>query len=110
MTSKSKIFEGANEETSWRRAVENHAFPERILSLLTTLGANLEVVIRVTPATPYLNFRPTAKVSTTVGGKQLRDDVQRKVHPAQQRLDSYFREELAATKGSTRYFFLAVKE
>ena len=74
------------EEVCWRRAVDSHTFVERALDLLVELGSNLEIVIRISPATQYLS---------TSGER---------VHPAQQRIDNYFRDEILNSKGNLRLF------
>jgi len=76
------------EENSWRRAIENQAFCDKVMHLLTELGNNLEVAIRISPTTPFFRV--------------LRDDEDDLKHPAQQRLDNYFRDEIISSKGSIR--------
>ena len=76
------------EENSWRRAIENQAFCDRVMQLLTELGNNLEVAIRISPTTPFF--------------RDLRDDEDDLKHSAQQRLDNYFRDEIISSKGSIR--------
>jgi hypothetical protein len=76
------------EDVCWRRAVENQAYVERAIHLLVELGSNLEVVLRISPATKFLS------VSVASGGQ--------KVHPAQQRIDNYFRDEILNSKGNLR--------
>ena len=75
----------ASDETSWRRAVENQSYVERILQLLAGLGTNLEVVIRISPATKFLG-----------NGSQ-------RIHPSQMRIDNYFRDEILNSKLNLRF-------
>ena len=76
------------DETSWRRAVERQSYVERILELLVGLGSNLEILIRITPATKYLSNGSS------------------RIHPAQQRIDNYFRDEIINSKMNLRYKIL----
>ena len=58
-----------------------------MINLLTELGNNLEVVLRIGPATPH--FR-------------LMGSEEEQKHTAQQRLDNYIRDEIIACKGTIR--------
>ena len=68
--------------------IENQAYCDRILQLLTELGHNLEIVLRISPATAYF--------------KNLSYDQHDSKHPAQQRLDNYFRDEINSSNGQIR--------
>jgi hypothetical protein len=86
---KAKIAsEDSFEETSWRRAIENQAYSERVINLLTDLGNNLEIQIRISPATPYFRL--------------LNHEEDDKKHGAQARLDNYFRDEIVSSKGDIK--------
>ena len=76
------------EEKSWRRAIENQAYCDRVLQLLKELGHNLEIAIRICPTTSYF--------------QHFSHEDDDKKHPSQQRLDCYFRDEIISSKGKIR--------
>ena len=76
------------DEISWRRAIENQAYCDRVLQLLTEFGLNLEVIIRVAPTTNFFQL--------------LSHEEDDKKNPSQARLDNYFREEIVTCKGQIR--------
>ena len=76
------------DEVSWRRAIENQAYCDRVLQLLTEFGNNLEVLLRIAPTTNFFQL--------------LSHEEDDKKHPSQARLDNYFREEIITCKGHIR--------
>lgn len=45
-----------HDETCWRRAIENQAYSDRVLQLLTRFGNNLEIIIRVSPCSQFFSL------------------------------------------------------
>ena len=81
------------DETSWRRSIENQAYSDRVLQLLTRLGNNLQIIIRIVPISRFFHL--------------LCHDDDDKKHPSQARLDNYFRDEIITSQGRIRFQFKA---
>ncbi len=81
----------SSDETCWRRSIENQAYCDRVLDLLTRLGNNAEIIIRVAPTTQFFAL--------------LSHEDSDKKHPSQARLDNYFRDEIMNSKGRIRHYY-----
>jgi len=68
--------------------VENQAYVEKIQDLMSISGNKLEVIVRVSPASQYLAVGVASQGQT--------------VHPAQQRIDNYYKDEIIAYGGKIR--------
>lgn len=78
------------DESSWRRAIENQAYCDRALGLMSRFGHNLEVIIRVVPTSRFFSLLS-------------QEDKDGQKHPSQARLDNYFRDEIITSKGRIRF-------
>ena len=93
---KTKFDPEDHDETSWRRAIENSAYCDRVLQLLTRFGNNLEVIVRIVPTSQFFCL--------------LSHEEDDKKHPSQARLDNYFRDEIVTSKGHIRYLLMMLFE
>merc|ERR1712008_455658 len=89
---KSKFKSEDFDEISWRRAIENQAYCDRVVQLLTRFGNSLEILLRIVPTSQFFHLLESHE-----------DDD--KKHPSQARLDNYFRDEIITSKDKIRHFY-----